>query len=157
MTITQAYSEDGELDAMLARARRRLFPMPTTVLSDAVEKRPIVALATYAALLFVIMHTAAALVLTFTGGFSGSVDAASSAAADMTSATLRFYVGGGGRAAAGVNAAAEAGRWSGGGGVPYPVFLLALPATLLAGLAPAVAFVIGYKRRTDAYWRRWVF
>ncbi|CAM9211517.1 unnamed protein product, partial [Ectocarpus sp. 6 AP-2014] len=47
----QAYSEDEELYEMLARARRRLFPMPTAVLADAVERRPVAALGVYAAVL----------------------------------------------------------------------------------------------------------
>ncbi|CAN0096649.1 unnamed protein product, partial [Ectocarpus sp. 12 AP-2014] len=42
---------------------------------------------------------------------------------------------------------------AGGGAVPSAVFWTALPTALLLGLAPAVCFAVGFKRRTDALWK----
>lgn len=114
------------------------------------------------------------------GGGGGGMSSATAAAAavggsgDLSGSTMWFS--GGGRAAAAAVAAAAAnasgggggggggfggggdvmGGVGGGGGVPPAVFLTVVPLVLLLGLAPAVAFAVGFKRRTDAFWRRCV-
>lgn len=165
--------------------------MPTTVLSDALEKRPVLALAAYASLLVVLMYFAVALTLSWTKGYSGGDDGSDSvmsgdvasdvvgigSSASTAANALRFYISGGTRQAAAAIAAAAANEGSGnvgggnvascafrdgsgmikaGGGAPSLVVWIVLPVALMAGLAPAVAFAVGFKRRTDAFWRRWV-
>lgn len=167
---------------MLARARRRLLPLPTAVLAGAAERRPAAALAAYIAVVVVVVVATGMLAVTFTSGpaaasaasspagllAGSSASAAAAAARDLSSPQSWFASvggggGGGGKAAAAAAAAAIGGGGAGGGvgggggaGVPLVVFWTALPAALLLGLAPAVCFVIGFKRRTEAYWSRCV-
>lgn len=140
---------------MLARARRRLFPVPTTALSEAIEKRPVLAVAAYAALLVVMMYAVAAFALAWTGAGDSLGGVGSAAGGGIGASVFRFILGGDGGGGGGGRAAGTAGGAGIGGSVPSLVLWTVLPVAVLAGLAPAVAFAVGYKRRTDAYWRRW--
>lgn len=152
---------------MLIRARRRLFPLPSSLLSGAMEQRPLAAVVAYSVLLVVFVYTTAALVVTWASAAAGETPGVASTSASDAAGSLSpsgittgfwFFLGMGGKAAtAGAAAGAKASSGGAGEGVPSLVFWTALPVALLAGLAPAVALAIGFKRKTNAYWRRFVF
>lgn len=154
---------------MLMRARRRLFPLPSSLLSGAMEQRPLAAVVAYSVLLVICVYTTAALVVTWTSAAAGETPvvastSASDAAGSLSSSGITWgswllgFLGMGGKAATAAGAAgAKASSGGAGEGVPSLVFWTALPVALLAGLAPAVALAIGFKRKTDAHWRRFVF
>ena len=154
---------------MLVDARRKPLPLPASALSEVLHARPFATLAVYAAVHLMTVFAFAALFLAGTGGggrwgvlSGGSPPPAATSAAPATglaATALRFSAALGGKAAAAASMKAGVSGGEGGGGVgsaSVALFLSTFTMALLAGLAPALLYATGFKRRTQAYWRRCV-
>lgn len=136
---------------MLVDARRKTFPLPVNALTDALEKNPLIALGIYATVLVVVVLIVAVLLLNwYAGGLRLMTAYPSRSISPLSNLVSRVLNTGSSDEAAGLDSV----DW---GYVSPAVFLTALPSVLLVGLVPALVFIIGYKRRTEAFWRRWVY
>lgn len=135
---------------MLVSARRKIFPFPANVLTEALEKNPLVTLGIYATVLLVAVLAVAVFLLNwYAGGMRLMTPYPSPSTSPTSNVVARFLSTKTTDAAVGLDGV-------GWGYVSPAVFLTALPLVLVIGLAPALVFTIGYKRRTKASWRRWV-